>query len=198
MVAATHGRGLFTTTLFISPLAISFVSFTGNVEDKFNELNWNVENESNSNGYYIEREYANENAFTSIGFVKSANIQSGKYDFDDQFVDLGKDIAYYRLKQVDLDGDVNYSTIISLKRKTSSKLVEYIAVNGNNLFVRLNNENSNQQINLQIFDISGRRMINRNISDQSQNIDISNIAKGVYVLKLIGTNGQVYTQKFVK
>ena len=198
VVAATHGRGLFTTTLFISPLAISFVSFTGNVEDKFNELNWNVENESNSNGYYIEREYANENAFTSIGFVKSANIQSGKYDFDDQFVDLGKDIAYYRLKQVDLDGDVNYSTIISLKRKTSSKLVEYIAVNGNNLFVRLNNENSNQQINLQIFDISGRRMINRNISDQSQNIDISNIAKGVYVLKLIGTNGQVYTQKFVK
>ncbi|HLK30655.1 MAG TPA: T9SS type A sorting domain-containing protein [Puia sp.] len=198
VVAATHGRGLFTTTLLSSPLPITFVSFSGNAMDKLNRLNWSIQNETNSKGYFIERKYADENSFASVGFIKSENLQTGKYTFDDESIDLGKQIAEYRLRQVDLDGNSNYSTVISLKRKASSKFVEYIFVNGNNLFVRLNNENSNQLIYFEVFDISGRLLINKSISYESQNLDISRLAKGTYVLKLSGTNGAQYAQKFVK
>jgi len=199
LVAATHGRGLFSTNLLTSPLAVTFVSFNGNVEDKYNNLRWNVQNEINDKGFDVERRYADESTFTDIGFVQSnTSSSSNQYNFDDNGVDLGKADVFYRLKHIDLDGNAAYSATIMLARKVSTNLVEYISVNGNNLYIRLNNGNSNQQINAQIFDMAGRILTNKNIPYQSQNIDISNLAKGVYVLRLFNNNGVQFSQKFVK
>jgi hypothetical protein len=178
---------------------VTFVSFTGNVENKYNSLQWNVENEINDKGFDIERRYADEIGFTKIGFVQSiANSSSNQYNFDDNGVDLGKENVFYRLKHIDLDGNAIYSITLMLTRKTSSNLVEYISVNGNNLYIRLNNGNSSQQINMQILDMAGRMIINKNIAYQSQNIDISNFSKAVYVLRLFYNHGAQFSQKFVK
>ena len=111
---------------------------------------------------------------------------------------MGKENVFYRLKHTDLDGNATYSTTVMLTRKTSLNLVEYISVNGNNLYIRLNNGNSSEQINAQILDIAGRMMMNKNIPYQSQNMDISNLAKGVYVLKLLNSKNSQFSQKFVK
>ncbi|HVM86615.1 MAG TPA: T9SS type A sorting domain-containing protein, partial [Puia sp.] len=198
VAVATHGRGLFTTTLANSPLPISFVSFDGMVAEKYNSLKWSVENEVNSKGYYIEREYVNENSFADIGFVNSENLQKAQYSFNDEFVDLGKPTAFYRLRQVDLDGNANYSKIIALNREPSGGLVQYISVNGNNLFIRINNESSDGVLQMQLFDMSGSLLLNKTIVRQSQYINISTLSHAVYVVKLISSTGEQYAQKFVK
>jgi hypothetical protein len=199
LVAATHGRGLFSTTLLTAPLAVTFVSFTGNVENKYNSLRWNVENEINDKGFYVERRYADESSFIQIGFVQSNAITaSNQYSFNDNGVDLGKENVFYRLRHIDLDGNTTYSTTVMLTRKGASNLVEYISVNDNNLYIRLNNENSSEQINVQILDMAGRMIVNKSIAYQSQNMNISNLAKGVYVLRLLNKKDAQFAQQFMK
>jgi type IX secretion system substrate protein len=199
VAAATHGRGVFTASLFTA-LPLSFVSFTGKAEDKLNSLNWKVTNEINDNGFDIEREYEGESLFTKIGFVASraAYGQTNNYSFDDQYIDLGRTNAVYRLKQIDINGNFSYSEIVSISRKASSKMVEYISASGNSLYIRLNNDNSSSPLHLQIIDLAGRVVINKNISRQSQPVDISSMVKGVYVLKLIDDKGVQFVQKFIK
>ncbi|HXB44946.1 MAG TPA: T9SS type A sorting domain-containing protein [Puia sp.] len=200
LVVATHGRGLFSTNLLTSPLAVRYVSFTANAESNYDNLQWNVENEINEKGYDVEREYADENAFTKIGFVeaKKAN-SSNQYNFVDNTIDLGRQNVFYRLKQTDLDGNTTYSVTVMLTRKPSVHFVEYISVNGGNLFMRLNNHNNMGQINARILDMTGRMILNRDIAFQSQYMDISNLASGVYVLRLLeSSSGAQFAQKFVK
>jgi type IX secretion system substrate protein len=199
LVAATHGRGLFSTNLLTSPLAVSFVSFTGNAENRYNSLHWNVDNEINDIGFDIERKYAGESSFTAIGFVQSnTRSSSNQYNFTDNAVDLGKENVFYRLKHMDANGNTNYSSTVMITRKASSHFVEYISVNGNNLYIRLNNANSSEQINAQVLDVAGRLIMKKNIIYQSQYMDISNLAKGVYVLRLLNNKGSQFSQKFVK
>ncbi len=199
LVAATHGRGLFSTNLLASPLAVNFVSFTANAENKYNSLHWSVENEFNNKGYDVERRYADENTFSAIGFVPSnRGSSSNQYNFNDNGVDLAKQNVFYRLKQTNTDGSSSYSITVMLTRKSDAGFVEYISVIGNNLYLRLNNGNNKGQINAQISDITGRMIVNRNIAYQSQYLDISNLANGMYVIRLINNNSSQFSQKFVK
>ncbi|MBS1668584.1 MAG: T9SS type A sorting domain-containing protein [Bacteroidetes bacterium] len=198
VVAATHGRGLFSTALLGSPLAVTLTSFTGNVQNSYNNLEWKTDNETNNKGYDVERAYEGESVFTSLGFVPSqTNSQSNEYSFNDNTVDLGKSAAYYRLKMTDLNGQSTYSSTVILKRLASTRMVAYISTSGSQLYIRLNNENNSQQLNAQIYDMSGRLVMNRNIPYQSQYLDISSLAKGVYVLRLYSSKGEQFSQKFV-
>jgi hypothetical protein len=49
---------------------------------------------------------------------------------------------------------------------------------------------------IQIFDITGR-MVGRSLVNGSQTLDVSSFSKGIYILKAMDRNDQVFTQKFV-
>jgi hypothetical protein len=200
LVAATHGRGLFTTNLASSPLPVTFISFNGKTQPSYNSLFWSVTNEVNNKGYEVEREYAGETQFSDIGFVeaKSANALSDQYSFNDLLVDLGKGDVFYRLKQIDLDGSAMYSSIITLTRNTSTRMVQYISVSGNSLFIRINNEDADKMLHMQIMDLLGRVLTKGDIPLHSQSLDIGRLARGVYMLKLMTDDHQQFVQKFLK
>jgi len=198
LVAATHGRGLFSTNLLTAPLAVHFVSFTGNTQNNFNSLFWSVENEVDNKGYSIEREYEGEDQFSALGFVPSlSGSTSNRYQFADNSVDLGKPTVYYRLKSTDLNGQSIYSSTLVLNRKASSKMVEYISVANSQIYLRVNNGNASQTLHAEIFDMAGRQIFRQNIPFESQNLDIHQLAKGVYVLRLVSNSGGQFSQKFV-
>jgi predicted phosphodiesterase len=74
-------------------------------------LNWQTATESNNYGFEIQRACDN-GTFKRIGFVpgKGTTQQPQIYEFKDQQAEPGK--YYYRLKQIDFDGDFHYSNII--------------------------------------------------------------------------------------
>jgi len=76
-----------------------------------------------------------------------------------------------------------------------------IIVFPNPLVDKLNINNQNNEIVLaQIVDITGKLLISKTIkiSDKNISIDISNIPKGVYILKIIFSNQTIGTYKIVK
>jgi hypothetical protein len=202
VVAATHGRGLFTTSVSITDLPLTFTSFTGMPAGMYNHLNWTVANESLNKGFTIQRSYNNNAGFLNIGFTPSLSgvfLPSAAYSFTDSGVDLGQPAALYRLMQTDLDGTITYSNIISIDRVPSRQLVEYLAVSGNTLYLRINGGGSAAaSATLQILDMAGRLLSAREAPLQSQSIDITTLAHGVYILRLLSSDGQQYTGRFLK
>ncbi len=99
-------------------LPVELTSFTGKVVVNSINLYWNTATEVNNYGFEVERAKAvsgNQNVqFAKVGFVEgNGNSNSPKsYSFTDGNVTSGKYI--YRLKQVDTDGQFEYSQEIEV------------------------------------------------------------------------------------
>ena len=97
-----------------NPLPVELSSFTANVIGKSVKLKWQTATEINNYGFDIERcALSNKNeSWEKIGFVNgSGNSNSPKdYSFEDKNVTAGK--YQYRLKQIDNDGQFEYSKVI--------------------------------------------------------------------------------------
>ncbi len=200
VVVGTHGRGLFTGTL-LPVVPVNFVWFKGNPLDNSNRLLWKVERSTNNRGFEVERKYEGENTFTNIGFVPvaAANGGNGEYNFDDRNVNVTKQTALYRLRQVDLDGKFKYSDQLAIKRSQLGKLVYFVSADASTLFVRAGNKPGTSQVLLTIFDAQGKTMLSKTERYQDMRIDISRYAAGAYVVKIQSINsGEEYVTRFVK
>jgi hypothetical protein len=105
--------------IITNPLPVELTSFTAKLVGKSILLNWQTSTEINNYGFDVERKIGNpdnsNNKWEKVEFiVGSGNSNSIKnYSFLDQsFGDA--DIIYYRLKQIDNDGQFEYSNVIDV------------------------------------------------------------------------------------
>ncbi|MEM9723208.1 MAG: T9SS type A sorting domain-containing protein, partial [Bacteroidota bacterium] len=91
-------------------LPVEWRSFETSIEGQSVLLTWSTSLELNNQGFYVERSTDAE-TWESIGFVEGAgNSQEvQEYSFVDDFPNIGYN--YYRLQQVDFNGDNDYSVI---------------------------------------------------------------------------------------
>jgi hypothetical protein len=117
------GFGKIITENVLSPFPVELSSFTANLigDDVF--LNWRTETEMDNYGFEVERKVplnppqgGRRGGWDAIGFVNGyGNSNSSKeYSFIDKSPKGGKQISY-RLKQIDNDGDFEYSKIVTVE-----------------------------------------------------------------------------------
>ncbi len=96
------------------PLPVELVSFTAKIVRGNVVLNWITETEVSNYGFNVERS-GNDKIWQKIGFVEgSGNSNSIKdYSFTDSRLTSGLEY-YYRLKQIDTDGQFEYSNEVSV------------------------------------------------------------------------------------
>ena len=102
---------------FNSPLPVELSSFTGKVVDgKKVDLNWITKTEVNNYGFNVERRIK-EGEWNNIGFIEGhGNSNSPKnYSFTDNDLFAGGSNFQYRLKQVDNDGQFEYSDVVEVE-----------------------------------------------------------------------------------
>jgi hypothetical protein len=92
---------------------VELVSFTASNDGNNVNLNWVTSTQLNNKGFEIERKSGNEN-YQVISFIKGdgTTTEQKSYSYLDKDLKDGK--YTYRLKQIDLDGSINYSNEISL------------------------------------------------------------------------------------
>jgi hypothetical protein len=96
-----------------SPLPVKFVSFNGlKNEDGSTILNWSTSSEINNKGFEVEAS-SNGKEFTTIGFVEGMGNSNAINRYEYQVFE--NRATYFRLRQIDFDGQSNYSEIISVK-----------------------------------------------------------------------------------
>jgi hypothetical protein len=95
-----------------------------------------------------------------------------------------------------VDGKFNYSTTVTLARKVSARFVEYISVRPNSMLIRMNGQSNNQQlINFRLFDNSGKLLQQKQLQLRTQEVSLTGLSRGVYVVDLSAPDGRRFTQK---
>ena len=104
----TIGRELYSLSLSVLP--ITGLEFNVQKQNTVAELTFKTKTEINNKGFVIEHSL-NAQQYDSIGYVvaKSINSYGASYTFIDAKPADGKN--YYRLKQIDFDGKINYSVV---------------------------------------------------------------------------------------
>jgi len=101
-----------------SLLPVELSSFSASIIGSTVNLNWKTETEVNNYGFDIERKEGTRlsevGTFEKIGFIQgNGNSNSPKYySFEDNNLTAGK--FSYRLKQIDTDGQFEYSKVIEV------------------------------------------------------------------------------------
>ncbi len=114
LIAATHGKGVFRSDLYIHiATPVTLLDFAGAAMPNHNELKWTVEQETDLSRYELERSSDGIN-FSRIATIQSRNqaVQS-VYNYNDLTMPFE---SYYRLKMIDRDGTFTYSTVVFLRR----------------------------------------------------------------------------------
>lgn len=106
----------------LTPLPVELTSFTAQVNENEVTLNWHTATEVNNYGFEIEKATVISSeqsetrnlAWEKVGFVEGhGNSNSPKnYSFKDNSVSGGT--YSYRLKQIDLDGQFEYSDVVEV------------------------------------------------------------------------------------
>jgi len=154
-------------------------------------LNWQTASEINNDRFEIERS-SDANKYEMIGAVRGeGNSQRAiDYTFTDENPNSG--INYYRLKQVDIDGTVAYSDVVSVKIDRKSEV--QVTPTSTFDFVTVS---TGVQSSIVVRSFNGQVMNMQSDLEGNFNIDMANYPQGVYFLT-IDINGVLLTNKVVR
>ena len=167
-----------------SPLPVEFKDFKAQVRGDNVLISWQTLTEVNND--YFELERSNDGkSFDFVNMVQGYGTSSvlQSYQYLDKEAKSGTN--YYRLKQVDFNGDFAYSNIVSvrLNDKELSELSFYPSPVKNNLIVEINST-LNEQGTISISNSMGQIVMTKNIILYSGNnvssMDVSELTNGVY------------------
>lgn len=159
---------------------LSFEAFKGN-NDAVN-LSWSTASEVNNDYFEIERS-ENGKEFSVIASVEGNGNSSAvsTYQYTDSKPLNGT--SYYRLKQVDFDGQYEYSVI----RAVNIAAAYFVYPNPADTYLKILGL-SDQQIRVRMLDLQGKE-VNVVITQEGDeiNVDTSGLDRGYYILKLSGS-----------
>jgi hypothetical protein len=164
----------------VTPLR--FLSFSGEKINRTTALQWTTDNEVNTSHFEIERS-KNGVAFNSIGRVNSVN-SSGVHRYS--FTDIApvEGINFYRLKQVDRDGRISYTTIIKILHNSFGQVIS-LHPNPATNFVNIDFVSKRSLLLVSIFDAQGRQVLQTSLTNQGIiKLNISKLAKGSYIIQI--------------
>ncbi len=180
--------------LLNSILPVQLSSFQAYALNNKVELRWISEYEKDAAHFVIEKSTDAKN-FQQIGLVMAANSSDFKnnYQFSDM-ISAEKELFYYRLKMVDVNGSFEYSEIkiIRIKNNQQSTIAIQAYPNPvvNQLRVTIPQIWSNKKVVYQVISANGLilQSIQRVNSSQTETLDMANFASGTYIVRVICEN----------
>ena len=190
---ATANAKEITATLEITATAvIPAASLIAGTNENTVVLNWSAKNEMNNNRYEIERSFYSNNftaiATMQVAFVNSNNINN--YRINDNAAELaGRAIAYYRVKQITVNGTITYSNVMVVNLNTEKSGIVKTTTT-----IRFSaSQNGNAVIKVKSITGQTAATINSIIEKGNNTVELNklnNLAKGIYVTE-VSVNGVV-------
>ncbi len=170
------------------------------LQNKTVNVAWKTTNELNTDNFVVERS-DDSRTFTSLQKITAKGNNAASVE-NYATVDLQplQGTSYYRLREVDRQGAVTYSNIVSVTVLANGTLVISPNPVHDNLHVLLQSRASGQAIFV-VSDITGKIVAKQKsaIIEGMNTIHIpaTSLSKGIYVLKVIQNNA-VQSVKFIK
>lgn len=168
-----------------STLPVKLANFTAKQVDNKVELNWQTFSENNSDHFDVERSKPN-GTYLKIGEINAAGYsnQLKNYQFTDP--DPADGFNLYRLKPVDKDNRFEYSPVKWVRfDETRDHLYVFPTVTNGVVSIV-----SSEKTVIELYNLQGVLLLSKQINDSDQ-IDLSNSASGVYLLRNL-KDGKTY------
>ncbi len=189
-----QGDKVWTSDLL--PVPVELASFTATAISEGVLLNWVTATEINNHGFEIERS-EDGTEFYTVAFVQGAgtSTENREYVYTDNVEYKGGEIIYYRLKQVDLDGRVEYSDIIEVEFDVPRDFV--LHQNYPNPFNPSTTIKyavpKTSLVSIKVYDLTGQEvetLVNEIKESGTYEIkfDARNLASGIYIYRMITDN----------
>jgi hypothetical protein len=198
--AGTGYVAVLDTKIFGGTLPVQLSAFTiKDARKNTVELDWTTIGEKNNYGFYVQKSADGKNNFATLGFVPGNGTTLSTHNYS--YPDNASPFTFYRLKQVDMDGSIQYSNTISPAMTGPSAMsTPRLDQNFPNPF------NPSTQIafsitkegpvSLRVYDILGREVAtlvneNRKAGEYTERFDGSRLASGVYMYVLQSADGRL-------
>jgi hypothetical protein len=165
-----------------NPLPVELAYFKGTLTDNGIKLEWKTLTEKNNDYFVVEK------SNNSIDFAEYIEIQGHgnsnvpiEYQFEDNQPVIGDN--YYRLKQVDFDGNYQYSQIIGVKNNFENS-IQLFYHNGQFVYTL----NQPEAFNVSIFNYAGQLVQSFKVSEENRrgNVNVEHLNRGFYIAKFEG------------
>jgi hypothetical protein len=173
----------------LNPLPINLLSFTATQNNNQVALRWVVENEISLSGYEVERSTDGIHFTSIINTAAQGGTAQISYKTNDN--NPVKGVNYYRLKIIDINGSYTNSIIVTVDLATKLNIGigpnparDYFVIKNAPAFKQIQIVNITGSILLQMYPTAGNRY------------NIAGLGKGVYLVRLIGTD-KLYSSKLI-
>jgi len=181
------------------PLPVNFIGLVAerNQPTKSVDLKWDVSEEIDVEEYQVERS-SNGISFTTAGSVPA----KGKsiYTYSDNNVPAGT--LYYRIKSVDIDKKFKYSGIIRLADDAANsygtKLLVYPTPTNGDFIIEHKKLDGRSKMTISSLDGRTIKVFSPTPGSSHTPVTISNLAPGVYVLRVTDENGYSESIKVIR
>ena len=195
------GSPMAVDMLLVTPLPLSLLSFDAKNNGTKNDLVWRTAGEENVSHFAVER--SNDGVkYQEITKITANNDRNktSTYTYSDAIPFSGNN--YYRLKMTDRDGKFEYSNIEVVNTKLPITNVKIYPNPVNNSLYSSFDLSLDSDCELQVFDTFGKLVATKSLEAQkgrnNTSIDVTNLAAGVYFVKINIDGVPFSVDKFVK
>lgn len=164
-------------------------------------INWEVAEQQNNTTFQIERS-KDARFFEPAGTIKGENSTHAKsYEFTDKNVGTDqRDVWYYRIKQIDVNGAFSHSSIVELKKEeVKTEFSMKVFPNPAKDFIEVGLSSlPTEPYSLVIVDITGKEIYKGKFRGIPAKIPVNQLPNGNYTLILSSTVGQLVKSVMVQ
>lgn len=119
-----------------------------------------------------------------LGGARATNFDAGAEEF-------GANGTNFPYKVADVGVKIGFlsSNTLSISNSFFTKGITVFPIPANNGFINIHSENRNIGL-VEIFDITGKSLLNKNFTLQKSQINIDSLSKGIYIIKIQGSFGR--------
>ncbi|GAB2529101.1 hypothetical protein GCM10027189_04880 [Rufibacter soli] len=190
MQKVSNNEYAFRNAEVVTPLPVTLISFTAKAQKDGVLLNWATASEKD-NAFFIVERSADGKSFSAVGKVAGAGNSTIKIDYTFLDAHALTGTAYYRLKQVDLDGKFEYSKVVAVQTKAAVAGVSLkVFPNPTTGVVSLDLTSATPaSVTVKVFALDGRLIkATQMMGGAVQTLDLSNLAIGTYLINVAGAN----------
>lgn len=189
----------FGTESALNTLPVRLVRFSGAPKNQTIEIQWETTYEQNNDFFELQKSIDGDQ-FDVIGVVNGLN--NGDVVSTYNYIDYApvNGIQYYRIRQVDFNGDYDYSKTILIKFSGNNTGQPYIFPNpSSGDYINIKIPGNEILLSVHILDKLGKR-INTKFQDNNSNqylVCLPHLRKGIHIIQ-VKTNTSTYNQKIIK
>ena len=185
----------------ITTLPVELTNFKGTNKNSHVFLEWVTATEINNDYFIVERSFDGVE-YMPIGKIRGAGNSSTQLSYNLRDYDTSpKGIRYYRLKQVDYNGAINYHKAIAVNLSRIKEVNIYPNPVQSDLTVAFNALSDHTKAHIAIYDALGAVVFDQEFeADKGANnftIQTHNFAEGIYYI-MMNNEGTVTKMKFSK